>query len=267
MSEDLQKVVIIKDLKPGAKNLNLMFIVLDVGKPSTTKDGHEIRTCRVADKSGSIDISCWDDYGKLIQPGDILRLIKGYTQVWQNKLTLYTGKIGSLEKIGEFCFHFSELPYLSEPNEEFVNQAKQLMKDGNKAPLPSHPTSGGLPPPPPPPPNEAQPLMNVGGGKAPSSTTNAGTSRFHAYPRGIDKSDPRLRRQASDSGSLKQVADPRMAAPFNDPRTSAGPRLEDPRRSNSLDESRQRNNSSGQIQNLGKSGTPSVSASRDPRRR
>lgn len=43
-----------------------------------TKDGHEVRTCKVADKTGSINISVWDDVGNLIQPGDIIRLTKGY---------------------------------------------------------------------------------------------------------------------------------------------------------------------------------------------
>lgn len=32
----------------------------------------------MADKTGSINISVWDDVGNLIQPGDIIRLTKGY---------------------------------------------------------------------------------------------------------------------------------------------------------------------------------------------
>lgn len=44
---------------------------------SKTKDGHEIRSCKVADRSGSITISVWDEAGVFIQPGDILRLTKG----------------------------------------------------------------------------------------------------------------------------------------------------------------------------------------------
>ncbi|RMC22925.1 hypothetical protein DUI87_00071 [Hirundo rustica rustica] len=69
---------LVKDVKPGLKNLNLIFIVLETGRVTKTKDGHEVRTCKVADKSGSINISVWDDVGNLIQPGDIIRLTKGY---------------------------------------------------------------------------------------------------------------------------------------------------------------------------------------------
>lgn len=47
------------------------------GRVTKTKDGHEVRTCKVADKTGSINISVWDDVGNLIQPGDIIRLTKG----------------------------------------------------------------------------------------------------------------------------------------------------------------------------------------------
>uniref|UniRef100_A0A8D2QAG5 OB domain-containing protein n=1 Tax=Zonotrichia albicollis TaxID=44394 RepID=A0A8D2QAG5_ZONAL len=73
---------LVKDVKPGLKNLNLIFIVLETGRVTKTKDGHEVRTCKVADKSGSINISVWDDVGNLIQPGDIIRLTKGSGDTW-----------------------------------------------------------------------------------------------------------------------------------------------------------------------------------------
>ncbi|PNI90170.1 NABP2 isoform 7 [Pan troglodytes] len=91
----------VKDIKPGLKNLNLIFIVLETGRVTKTKDGHEVRTCKVADKTGSINISVWDDVGNLIQPGDIIRLTKGYASVFKGCLTLYTGRGGDLQKIGE----------------------------------------------------------------------------------------------------------------------------------------------------------------------
>ncbi|TSU50018.1 SOSS complex subunit B1-B [Bagarius yarrelli] len=85
-----------------------------------TKDGHEVRTCKVADKTGSISISVWDEVGSLIQTGDILRLTKGYASVFKGCLTLYTGRGGDLQKIGEFCMVYSEVPNFSEPNPEYL---------------------------------------------------------------------------------------------------------------------------------------------------
>ncbi|KAK8761935.1 hypothetical protein V5799_026798 [Amblyomma americanum] len=67
----------IRDLKPGMKNLSIIFIVLEIGRPNMTKEGHEVRTCKVADRSGSINVSVWDDPGKCIQQGDICKLTKG----------------------------------------------------------------------------------------------------------------------------------------------------------------------------------------------
>nr|XP_006131252.1 SOSS complex subunit B1 [Pelodiscus sinensis]XP_006131253.1 SOSS complex subunit B1 [Pelodiscus sinensis]XP_006131254.1 SOSS complex subunit B1 [Pelodiscus sinensis] len=134
----------VKDIKPGLKNLNLIFIVLETGRVTKTKDGHEVRTCKVADKTGSINISVWDDVGNLIQPGDIIRLTKGYASVFKGCLTLYTGRGGDLQKIGEFCMVYSEVPNFSEPNPEYVNQPSQskAAQNDNATPAASQTTPG-----------------------------------------------------------------------------------------------------------------------------
>ncbi|XP_066564337.1 SOSS complex subunit B1 [Amia ocellicauda] len=115
----------VKDIKPGLKNLNVIFIVLETGRVTKTKDGHEVRTCKVADKTGSISISVWDEVGGLIQTGDIIRLTKGYASVFKGCLTLYTGRGGELQKIGEFCMVYSEVPNFSEPNPEYLTQVNK----------------------------------------------------------------------------------------------------------------------------------------------
>ncbi|KAJ8412227.1 hypothetical protein AAFF_G00144940 [Aldrovandia affinis] len=123
----------VKDIKPGLKNLNVIFIVLETGRVTKTKDGHEVRTCKVADKTGSISISVWDEVGGLIQTGDIIRLTKGYASVFKGCLTLYTGRGGELQKIGEFCMVYSEVPNFSEPNPEYLAQVNKtaLSDQGN----------------------------------------------------------------------------------------------------------------------------------------
>ncbi|XP_064879437.1 nucleic acid binding protein 1b [Oncorhynchus nerka] len=119
---------LIKDVRLGLKNLNLIFIVLEMGRVTKTKDGHEVRSCKVADKSGCITLSVWDEVGGLIQPGDILRLSRGYASLWKGCLTLYTGRGGDLQKIGDFCMVFSEVPNFSEPNPEALAQANRPSK-------------------------------------------------------------------------------------------------------------------------------------------
>ncbi|XP_064590924.1 SOSS complex subunit B1 isoform X3 [Zonotrichia leucophrys gambelii] len=140
-SPTMSSETLVKDVKPGLKNLNLIFIVLETGRVTKTKDGHEVRTCKVADKSGSINISVWDDVGNLIQPGDIIRLTKGYASVFKGCLTLYTGRGGDLQKIGEFCMVYSEVPNFSEPNPEPPPTARprQLRSPPRAPPLPPQP--------------------------------------------------------------------------------------------------------------------------------
>lgn len=58
-------------------NIQVQYVNLSLGKPTKTKEGHEVRTCRVADKTGSINISVWDEWGQLIQSGDIIKICRG----------------------------------------------------------------------------------------------------------------------------------------------------------------------------------------------
>jgi ssDNA-binding replication factor A large subunit len=65
-----QQITLIKDLKTNLKNINLQVIVLDICKPTQTKDGNEVRSVRVADRTGTINLSVWNDYGALLKEGD-----------------------------------------------------------------------------------------------------------------------------------------------------------------------------------------------------
>ncbi|XP_040580055.1 SOSS complex subunit B1 [Lepeophtheirus salmonis] len=127
------EIMSVRDLKPGQKDLQLICIILEIGRSKLTKDGHEVRTVKVADKSGSVNLSVWDLPGKLINCGDIVKLSKVYTNVWKNCLTLYIAKGGELSKVGEFCLVFKETPFLSEPNPELVSRQAHTRGDRTKA--------------------------------------------------------------------------------------------------------------------------------------
>lgn len=104
-----------------------------------TKDNHEVRTVKVADKTGAVNLSLWDEPGKLIQSGDIIRMTKGYTSVWKGCLTLYAGKQGEFHKVGDFCLIFSETPFLSEYSAEL-----DAMKAASLGDRGSQPGKGGF---------------------------------------------------------------------------------------------------------------------------
>lgn len=127
-----QTINYIKDLVPQAKNLHMKVMVLTVSNSYKTKDGNEVRSCKVADKTGSINLSMWGEYGNHVQPSDILSLNRCYAVLFKNCLTLYVGKLGSLVKVGEFCMVVSELPDLSEPNHEWIQQNQENKNASNQ---------------------------------------------------------------------------------------------------------------------------------------
>ena len=113
INQNQQQLTYVKDLKPNLKNINLQVIVLDINKPTQTKDGHEVRTVRVADKTGSINLSVWNNYGSLLKEGDILRLSGCFTQIWKASLQLKVSAKGSLVKFSDFMMVFNEQPDMS----------------------------------------------------------------------------------------------------------------------------------------------------------
>ena len=57
--------------------MNEIYLLYQTGKPNTTKDGHDVRSVKVADKTACINLSIWDDAGAQMNTGDICKLTKG----------------------------------------------------------------------------------------------------------------------------------------------------------------------------------------------
>lgn len=124
--------ILIKDIRPGLKNINVVFIVLEVGPATLTKENREVRTFKVGDQTASINVSVWDEPGKLLVPGDIVRLTKGYASIWRSCLTLYSGKNGDIHRIGDFCMNFNEQLNMSEPNVNLQINPVMIMNNGTQ---------------------------------------------------------------------------------------------------------------------------------------
>ena len=107
------KFMLVKDLEPNQKNFSIVVIVLDISKPTQTKDGHEVRSVRIADKTGSVNLSLWNEFGAVLRDGDILRMHGCFTQIWKNSLQIKIGPKGTITKVGDFLLVFSETPDMS----------------------------------------------------------------------------------------------------------------------------------------------------------
>jgi len=84
---------VIAKLEPNQRQINLLVIVLRIqANPQKTREGHEIHSFKVADRTGSVTLNVWNTTGQLITPGDILRLQNCITQVFKNELCVKPGR-------------------------------------------------------------------------------------------------------------------------------------------------------------------------------
>lgn len=108
------KMTDIGNLRPFMKNLSLQCIVIQSGDDiKFTKDGHEIYSFVVADNTGAIELLLWDEIGRCINVGDILRFSLAYVTLYKDMLRLYVSKFGTVKKVSEFNMIFSETPNMS----------------------------------------------------------------------------------------------------------------------------------------------------------
>lgn len=200
-------------MRPGLKNVNALFIVLEVGHPTLTKENREVRTFKVADQSACINASVWDEPGVLLQPGDIVRLTKGYLNMWRNCLTLYTAKGGELQKVGEFCMVFNEHLNMSEPNNT-PNMPMTSIGPPNNVPL-NNGTNNGAGRVGPPVPQPA-PGLQVNQGQQPAIVHNNSTGSV-----GGAGGKPAMQQQGPAGGQGTTGAQSRLSG--NGPPSSTGP--------------------------------------------
>lgn len=88
-----ESTTVIAKLEPNQRQINLLVIVLRIqANPQKTREGHEIHSFKVADRTGSVTLNVWNTAGKLISPGDIIRLQNCLTQVFKNELCVKPGR-------------------------------------------------------------------------------------------------------------------------------------------------------------------------------
>ncbi len=89
----------VKDMTENSKNVNATLKVLEIGevKDITSRFGDK-RVCevKVADATGSIILSLWDDQIGKIAAGDTISIMNGYISVVRNSMRLNIGKYGKM---------------------------------------------------------------------------------------------------------------------------------------------------------------------------
>ncbi|VDK57524.1 unnamed protein product [Cylicostephanus goldi] len=84
-------------------------------------NGGLVVSMRIADPSGSIIFSIMNaEIQDLFEPGDIVKIKNGFTNIYRGMLNLSCGRQGEFMKSGDFMLVYSETPNMSEFNSEYA---------------------------------------------------------------------------------------------------------------------------------------------------
>ena len=89
----------VKDMTETSKNVNSTLKVIEIGEVKDIKSQYgDKRVCevKVADATGSILLSLWDDQIGKIAAGDSISIQNGYISVVRNSMRLNIGKYGKM---------------------------------------------------------------------------------------------------------------------------------------------------------------------------
>src|SRR3989338_104699 len=93
----------IKDIKPQQGNITFEAEVISLQEPrSFSKFGKEGRVCNavIADSTGEITLTLWNDDIEKIKVGDKIKLENGWCSEFKDQRQVSTGKFGKLEIMG-----------------------------------------------------------------------------------------------------------------------------------------------------------------------
>ena len=91
----------IKDLQNGAKRVNVEAKVVEKGDPREVKSRFKDETYRivdavVADETGSIKLTLWNEQIDQVNVNDNIRIENGYVTSFKGEIQLNVGKFGKL---------------------------------------------------------------------------------------------------------------------------------------------------------------------------
>ncbi|MFH0971500.1 MAG: OB-fold nucleic acid binding domain-containing protein [Candidatus Micrarchaeota archaeon] len=92
----------ISDLKPGTGNVEVKGEITNLDAPrEINKMGRTLRVANATlkDTSGTITLVLWNDDIDKVQVGNMIKIVNGYVNTWQDKTQLTLGKFGKMEVV------------------------------------------------------------------------------------------------------------------------------------------------------------------------
>ena len=101
MSEHEQRNVTVEELKPQSRGVNLTVKVVSINpvrEVTSRRDGssHRVAEALVADETGSILLTLWNETIDKVREGDTYDVYNGYITLFRGSMQLNTGRYGRL---------------------------------------------------------------------------------------------------------------------------------------------------------------------------
>jgi len=116
--ENNSRHLLIKDLRAGMRQVNLMAKVLEIPTPRVvvTKFGNyaSVAHALIADETGAIKLCLWNDQINSVASGDIIKIENARISTFRGEMQLSLGKAGTLRNIGGLYSQLKEANCLLE---------------------------------------------------------------------------------------------------------------------------------------------------------
>jgi replication factor A1 len=134
----------IGDVKPLEKHLNVVFKVLDreAEREINNRSGETHRVCdlTVADETGSIVLTLWNEDIDTIADEKVYKLTNGFANIFRNSLRLSKGKFGS---VAEDQTVFAELNSENNRSSDHIEDPRRRSYDDRRSSYGSNRSSYG----------------------------------------------------------------------------------------------------------------------------
>jgi replication factor A1 len=94
----------IKDLRDGMKKVDVEAKVVEKGDPREVKSRYsddllKVADAQIADETGSIKLTLWNEQIDQVAEGDNIKIENGYITSFKSEIQLNIGKFGKLTKV------------------------------------------------------------------------------------------------------------------------------------------------------------------------
>ncbi len=126
-------IISIKDLKPYNKDIHVKFQVIEQISKKKIQKGpnvtHNVANFKVADDTGTIQLTVWNEEIDVLKIGQNFELTNGYVNVFQNHAQLSSGRSGEIKS--------SEVKFDKINQENDISEKRQKSQD-RRTPTRSH---------------------------------------------------------------------------------------------------------------------------------